>query len=38
MTEGCPDRRFHAGNLGAKVVGETAAAVLEALAPGWAAG
>ncbi len=34
MTEGCPDRRFHPENLGAMVVGETAAAVLEALAPG----
>jgi len=31
MTEGCPDRRFHPENLGAKVVGETVAAVLEEL-------
>jgi len=35
MTEGCPDRRFHAENLGAQVVGEATAAVLDALAPGW---
>ncbi|HZJ10054.1 MAG TPA: serine hydrolase [Trueperaceae bacterium] len=32
MTDGCPDRRFHADNLGAVVVGEVAAAVLGELA------
>src|SRR5690606_10865960 len=31
MTDGCPDRRFHPDNLGAKVVGEVAAATLAAL-------
>lgn len=36
MTEGSPDRRFHPENLGAKVVGEAVAAVLDVLAPGAA--
>lgn len=31
MTDGCPDRRFHADNLGAVVVGEVAATVLAEL-------
>jgi len=29
MTDGCPDLRFHAENLGARVVGDVTAAVLE---------
>lgn len=33
MTRGCVDPRFHAENLGARVVGWAAAAVLERLAP-----
>ena len=31
MTDGCPDRRFHPDNLGARVVGEAAAITLTAL-------
>lgn len=30
MTRGCPDERFHAENLGAKVLGDTAAALYHA--------
>ena len=31
MTDGCADLRFHAENLGAQVVGEVSAVVLEYL-------
>lgn len=34
MTDGCPDRRFHADNLGTKVVGEVAALTLNELRSG----
>ena len=33
MTEGCPDRRFHPENLGARDVGAAAATAIRALAP-----
>lgn len=31
LTDGCPDRRFHADNLGARIVGEVAATTLATL-------
>ena len=34
MTDGCPDLRFHPENLGARVVGKTAATVLKRLEAG----
>ncbi len=34
MTDGCPDRRFHPENLGARVVGKVAATVLGHLSAG----
>lgn len=34
MTDGCPDLRFHPENLGARVVGDAAAAVLRRLGDG----